>query len=69
MPAPFQRFPGETVASVFRRAYGGTMTTDAIGAKPEPLRFCTIVSKNFIAQVRALAESLRAHHPDSPFHR
>ncbi len=36
-------------------------------AAPSPLHFCTIVSKNYIAQARTLAESVRIHHPDSSF--
>src|SRR5262245_55679495 len=33
-----------------------------------PAGACTIVSKNYLAQARALAESLRATHPGLPFH-
>ncbi len=44
------------------------MTKQTTGsAAPSPLHFCTIVSKNYIAQARTLAESVRVHHPDSSF--
>src|SRR5207244_706871 len=32
----------------------------------ETLAFCTIVSKNYLAQARVLANSIHTHHPDSP---
>src|SRR4051794_21404373 len=41
------------------------MTADRKGATTG-LTFCSVVSKNYLAQARALAESIRAHHPGAP---
>jgi glycosyltransferase involved in cell wall biosynthesis len=45
------------------------MKTDTgLSARKPPLEFCTVISKNYIAQARALAESIGEHHPDSRLH-
>jgi glycosyltransferase involved in cell wall biosynthesis len=33
--------------------------------KPEPVAFCTVVAKNYLAHARVLVASLRRHHPQS----
>jgi glycosyltransferase involved in cell wall biosynthesis len=43
------------------------MTEQEPESSGEPLAVCTIVSKNYLAYARVLAESLRQHHPDSQF--
>lgn len=43
------------------------MTDFPTTAPGETLAVCTIVSKNYLAYARVLAESLRQHHPDSHF--
>jgi glycosyltransferase involved in cell wall biosynthesis len=44
------------------------MSARGTGPAVEPeLAFCTIISKNYLASARALAESLRRHCPEAPF--
>ncbi len=41
---------------------------DALRGHAAGPAFCTIVAKNYLAQARALARSLRRHHPDLPLY-
>src|ERR1043165_8328358 len=36
--------------------------------KTNSLNFCTIIAKNYLAHARALTQTIREHHPESPIY-